>query len=315
MKIRASIGSLAKLDLINLSSKFLPGTMYLLQYSEDGCLAGCTYCTQSRFSSVSKKFLSRITWYPVELEEIATVLSRQKTAFRRICVQTIIKKGFVEELYEIVRIMTNTLPESEISVTLTPVETSVLHKLADLGVDTVGVGLDASSPRIFNYVRKPYDWARYMSFIDSVLDVYGKATVHLIIGLGESLNELESTVRMLADKGCRVALFPFVEPSSMKPAVEIWYYRLAQILTYMVERGMSNSTEIQGFLEELIENIDKYANVFLTRGCPGCDRPYYTESPRGPFYNLYSTTHFSEYREKLLSELAYTKKMIERALS
>ena len=36
--------------------------------------------------------------------------------------------------------------------------------------------------------------------------------------------------------------------------------------------------------QELLEIINT-GEPFLTSGCPGCNRPYYNERPRGPFYN------------------------------
>jgi len=32
-------------------------------------------------------------------------------------------------------------------------------------------------------------------------------------------------------------------------------------------------------------NIVDNTNAFITSGCPGCNRPYYTSRPSGPIYN------------------------------
>lgn len=312
MRIRVSIGSLAKLGLLNVNSKYLPNTLYMLQYSDYGCLAGCKYCTQSRFVLVSKKFLSRITWYPVEIDDLIKAMDKHGGVFKRICIQTILKKGFVEELYSIIKCLKTIHESPYLSVALTPVETSVLNRLADLDVDRIGIGLDASTPEIFGSLGKPYGWLKYFEFIDNVISIWRKATVHIIIGLGETINEYFYLAKTLVDKGCSIALFPYVDPLTMKSSVEPWFYRLIQLVTYMVENDAGDLRDLHGLVEDAVSNPDKYINVFLTKGCPGCDRPYYTENPRGPFYNLYSLEHYMEYRERLYHELIMAKDMVEK---
>lgn len=314
MRIRVSVGSLAKLNLLDTNTKSLPQTLYLLQYSEDGCLAYCKFCAQSRGVNVSKKFLSRVTWYPIELNELVEALIRRGIVFQRVCIQTVLKRGFIEEIYEIINALNRVRGYTGLSVALTPVNTVVLERLADLGVDTIGVGLDASSPRIFESLGKPYGWTRYMSFIDEVLNVFKKATIHVIIGLGETIDEYTYVIKELIGKGCSIALFPYVNPLSKKPNVEVWFYRLIQIVTYMLEKGLSYPKDLEGLIEDMVFNTDKYIDTFLTRGCSGCNRPFYTENPRGPFYNLYSYTHYVEYKERLLSELTVVKKLVEKQL-
>ena len=34
-----------------------------------------------------------------------------------------------------------------------------------------------------------------------------------------------------------------------------------------------------------LKNIIDDTDAFLTSGCPGCNRPYYTSRPSGPIYN------------------------------
>jgi biotin synthase len=35
----------------------------------------------------------------------------------------------------------------------------------------------------------------------------------------------------------------------------------------------------------LLKNVVESGIAFQTSGCPGCNRPYYNESPGGPLYN------------------------------
>jgi len=40
-----------------------------------------------------------------------------------------------------------------------------------------------------------------------------------------------------------------------------------------------------GVSRVLVLKVIKTGYPFITSGCPGCNRPYYNESPRGPLYN------------------------------
>ena len=97
MRVRASVGTLAVVGLEGIRMAVRPGVAYLLQYSSGGCSARCAFCTQSSASRASRDLLSRVVWPAVELEEILPALSK---AFRRACIQTVIKEGFLEEAYD-----------------------------------------------------------------------------------------------------------------------------------------------------------------------------------------------------------------------
>ncbi|MEM1675649.1 MAG: radical SAM protein [Desulfurococcaceae archaeon] len=308
--IRLSIGSLSLLKLTNVIQKYSSRTIYILQYSDEGCLAKCKYCFQSKSSTRSKHYLSRISWYPVNLSIVIDKLLEYPDLYDRICIQTILKKDFITELRDILKNMRKNGIDKPVSIALTPVHKSILTDLSSLGVDYLGVGLDASTPVLFNNLSKPYNWRVYWRFIREALSVFGDrhVYVHLIIGLGESYIDLLSNIYELINNGVDVALFPYVD-DYFRVSVDPIYYRFIQITRFLLLKGYSLQEILRNFklrreiLIDVMENIDKYFEAFLTTGCPGCNRPYYTENPRGPFYNLYSRDHFREYRDKLVSEL------------
>lgn len=306
--VRVSIGSLYLLNKTDLRLGYEPSTLYMLQYSPDGCLAGCRYCSQSRFVEVSKKYLSRITWYPVKLGEIVDDIDK---VFERICLQTIVKKMFIQEALTITGFLREHGVSKPVSVASTPVHPIYLEKLWGLGVDYLGVGLDTASSTLFNKYGKPYSWDTYMWFIDNALKIFGEGRVvaHLIVGLGEEPHELYGLMMKLLEKGVDVALFPYLDIHGFKPSVNLSRYREAQIVRYFLSRGYGLKELINGdgldrdILEMIIDHVDEYREIFYTSGCPYCNRPYYTENPRGPFYNIYGEEHYMDYREKLVEEL------------
>ena len=51
------------------------------------------------------------------------------------------------------------------------------------------------------------------------------------------------------------------------------------------------------------EHPFKYLEAVLTSGCPGCNRPFYNERPRGPIYNYPSHELLDRDKEKVASEI------------
>ncbi len=313
--MRVSIGTLKQLGLTDLAMDAAPTTAYLLQYSREGCTARCRFCSQSRYNSVDKKYLSRITWPIVEFKRLLEVVYERQRLFKRLCIQTILKPGFIEELLSIIRSLREASIELPISVATTPIPRKYLVELRDLGVDYIGVGLDAASKEIFTLVSKPYTWDTYIGFIEDSVDVFGEkhVYVHLIIGLGENPIEALEIMETIYRIGGEVALFaytPLTQWRRDKPSVE--YYRLCQIVRYFLSRGYSleeivsirnNKIYLESWVTDTIENNRLYPGIFLTSGCPDCNRPFYNESPRGPFYNYPLASMVLEHISKLREEI------------
>ncbi|MCD6301036.1 MAG: radical SAM protein [Staphylothermus sp.] len=312
--VRASIGSLSLLGLIeNKFELWGMNTIYLLQYSEKGCLASCSFCTQSIHNFKAKKFLSRITWPKIKLSRLLEALKNNHEKYRRICFQTVIKPYFHEEALFIIRRINEEVPDKSISLAITPIPNKYLEKFHSMGVDYLGIGLDAASPDIFVKVLKPYSWKIYMDYIDRALKIFGEkhVYVHLIVGLGENRLDLYKLMEQLISRGADIALFAYTSIGKNYFNVDIYYYREAQIIRYFLNRNHSlkelldpiNNHLKMHILEEIITNIERHYDIFLTSGCPECTRPYYNESPRGPYYNLYSKNHFEMYKDVLIKQL------------
>ncbi len=313
--VRVSLWGLVGLGLLDGPRVSYPlNILYVLQYGGGGCLAGCSFCAQSsRNRFIDKRFLSRITWPRIELSSLISAIRVRGGFIRRICFQTIIKKWFLDEALFIVGEFWRSTGKP-LSLAITPIPKKMLYEFRDLGVDYLGVGLDAASPRIFRVVGKPYSWDRYLEFIRDGLGVFGPrhVYVHLILGLGEKPLETYVLMEKLIGMGADIALFAYtpIDKGLYKPILDITYYRETQIVRYLLLRGYSLGEIIddeghvkEEIVREIIMDPDKYYEAFLTSGCPHCTRPYYNESPRGPFYNLYSHKHYLEYRDKLIGEL------------
>lgn len=308
--IRVAVGSAAVLGLKRVKMLHAPTTIHLLQYSKDGCRANCAFCPQSSDSLIDKKMLSRVSWpeFPWNIVKDAITSKFDSGVFSRVCLQTVVYPAFIEDMMEAVQGILDDHP-IPISVALTPVAKSVMERLKETGVDRVGIALDAATPALFSEIkgetaRGPYTWAGHWKALEDALDVFGsnRVSTHLIIGLGESEKDIIDTVQHAHNLGITVGLFAFTPvvgtklANVEKPALN--HYRKIQLARYLIvhdvlqasafayddDTGQLVSWSIDD--SELIAYIEaQHGKMFETSGCPGCNRPYYTESPLGPVYN------------------------------
>jgi len=227
--------------------------------------------------------------------EYVTFYIRKSSIFKRVCLQTILKKNFLYEIVNFINILKEFGVDLPTSIAITPVPKDVLKKLKLLGIDRIGIGLDVATPKLFERMKKPYSWDIYWRFIDRSIRILGKITVHLIFGLGESLVDFLTTMTKVISQGADVALFPYTPIKDLKvserPELEV--YRVVQAIRYLLTKGYKLNEIIE--LDEgklVIKDLiyDVPLDAFLTSGCPNCNRPFYTESPlkiyNYPSFNL-----------------------------
>ncbi|MEM4488505.1 MAG: radical SAM protein [Desulfurococcaceae archaeon] len=303
--VRVSIGTLAVLGLRELKLAEKPRTAYLLQYSSTGCRAGCLFCLQSKrlHSLKGGEYLGRVSWPLVDLD---TLKLAWKSVFERVCLQTIIKPLFIKEALRALELLRSFEGNAPISLATTPIARSYLEEAKKLGVDALGIGLDVATKELFEKYDKPYSWDTYWGFISKAVEVYGGGGVyvHLIAGLGESLRDIVRTMKRIYGMGARVALFNYVDIMG-RPSVDIGYYRLVQLARYLLELGLDPDEYLEYDKVALTRKppVD-FTDAFYVSGCPGCNRPFYNESPSGPLYNIPSNKALKTYANRLREELA-----------
>jgi len=313
MKIRVSYGTAIMLGLKRGQMLARPTTAYFMTYHEGRCINNCAFCVQARKSRADVEKLSRITWPVFDLEDVVSKL--EKTKFARLCIQTIDYPGLKEDVVAILESLSPIgLPAS---LSITPVEEASLKTFKKLGVDYIGVGLDAASEEVYNKVKDSwYSWSEMWNFAKDVIKIFGerKAFIHLIFGLGETEEAFLSTIQEAYDIGAEVSIFAFtpIKGTALenKTAPSLYRYRLMQIGLYLIKNGIKRVEDFEfrrgmivdfGFSqEELLEVLSE--RVFMTHGCPGCNRPYYNEKPSKEPYN-FPVRPEKEYLNKLLKNL------------
>ena len=314
MLIRVSYGTAVAMGLLKAKMLAKPTTAYLMTYHNGRCINNCAFCPQARESKADLKKLSRITWPVFDLRTILKKLKEGR--FSRICLQTIDYDGLEEDVLVLLGAFYNlNLP---ISVSITPIDKRYLRKFKELGVDYIGVGLDAASKRIYTEIKESlYSWEEMWKFAEEIINIFGekKAFIHLIIGLGETDREAFETIQRAYDLGAEVSLFAFTPikgtklENSKPPSLN--RYRKIQIGHYLIKNCIKQFEEFE-FDEDgnlLNFGIDKkdLANIikeetFMTYGCPGCNRPYYNEKPSKEPYN-YPIKPKKEYLTKVIEKI------------
>ncbi|MGQ9667496.1 MAG: radical SAM protein, partial [Anaerolineae bacterium] len=242
IEIQVSAGTAAVLGLIELKMDTPPTTAYLMLGGK--CLMNCGFCAQARDSSASALYLSRITWPPFPLEEVAGRIARAfaQNTLRRACLQVTVGPHDFEQALEVVRAIRRHSP-IPVDVSILPNSLDEVRRLFDAGVDHIGFGLDAACERVFQRV-KGGSWRRSLQMIEGTARLYpGRAAVHLIAGLGETEQEMIERIAWMHERGVTVGLFAFtpIRGTEMEdmPAPALVRYRRVQAARYLICQNLA----------------------------------------------------------------------------
>jgi len=304
--VRVSIGTAAILGLEERWLSAEPSTAYLMTYTEGRCTANCAFCPQARESTASQDLLSRVLWPPFKTGEVLKALRGGRSrGLKRICLQVINYPGFLDDVMELLKAIRGAtgLP---ISLDTPPIGLKALGELLELGVERVCIPIDAATPRIFEAVKGrgaggPYTWTGHLKALENALKVFGRGrvTTHLIIGLGETERDAVRLIQDMWNRGILTGLFALTPIPGTRledhPPPPLDAYRRIQVARHLIILGLTRYGDM-AFDEEgriinfgleprrLVELLSS-GEAFQTSGCPGCNRPYYNERPRGPLYN------------------------------
>ncbi|TFF95987.1 radical SAM protein [Candidatus Thorarchaeota archaeon] len=302
-RLRLSLGTAIELGLSEGRLDVSPTTAFLMTYREGKCDANCAFCPQARESTSKTDRLSRIVWPDFPFLE---VIERQDTLrrFRRICLQCLNYPSVDSDAVEIVKGMREVY-SGPISVCIHPIPESSMERIRSAGATDIGIALDACTARLFDEIkgrkrRSPYTWRFHMESLKKAFKVFGQdhVTTHLIIGLGESEEDAARMILRLYSMGIRVGLFAFtsIEGTELENSdpPSLSSYRRLQVVRYLASREEISEKDLEvdsdgrvtiDISESKLREALSSGMPFMTSGCPGCNRPYYHERPRGPMYN------------------------------
>jgi biotin synthase len=168
----------------------------------------------------------------------------------------------------------------------------------EAGVDRVSVPLDAASEEAYSRCKGP-GWGAALSLIKSSAGDYpGRMGTHLIVGLGETDQDIVRMFQVMQDLKVVVGLFSFTPvrgtPMEHLEPPPLPRYRAIQAARHLIAEGLGRAEDM-GFRDgrlvslgagtEMLRKSLADGRAFQTSGCPDCNRPYYNERPGGPVYN------------------------------
>lgn len=300
-RVRMAFSTGVVLGLWRGQLEVAPTTAHFLTYYKGRCSASCKFCPQARESTADLRMLSRVIWPHCALKKVLVALGKNSNEFERICIQAVNYPNVVDDLCELVACVKSAcgLP---ISVSCQPLRADDIERLAKAGVERVCVALDTATPELFEQIKgtsSDYEWVMHMNALDAARSILGnRVSTHLIVGLGESERDMVERIQLLHDRGITVALFAFTPIAgtqlSSHPRPDVASYRRIQLARFLIVNNLSGGERMRfesgqiadfGVERGVLNRTVKSSEPFRTSGCPGCNRPFYNESPRGPIYN------------------------------
>lgn len=288
------------------------GINLLLNYAE-GCLSDCGYCglARTRPGTYEDKSFIRVEWPLVRTDELVERMARYERTLTRLCISMVTHGHAYRDTCEITeRIAASVKTPLSILVAPPTLNRARLERFRELGVDMIGIGLDAVTEQLFRSLRTDVPagglgWDKYWEVVDDARDVFGpwKVNCHTLVGLGETDRDLIEIFARLAERQIFSYLFCFnPEPDSRlaaHPKSPLPRWRRLQLAKHLIETdGLgagSFAFDDEGGLAELrasratVEAAVAAGVPFMTNGCPGadgepgCTRPYGSYRPSEPF--------------------------------
>lgn len=251
--------------------------------------------------------LSRVTWPPFSTRRVLFRIERiaEIDNVKRICIQALNYPKVFDDILGLVGAIKSRV-KLPISVSCQPSSREKMKRLSEAGVDRISIALDAGTEEIFDKIKGrlgggPYNWERQREALREAVKIFGEGSVstHLIVGLGETEEEMVQMIQWCFDLGVYPGLFAFTPiPGTLledKPRPSLSHYRRIQVTHYLITRGKTRFENMFfddagclidfGISETQLREIIETGEPFVTSGCPGCNRPYYNEKPGGPIYN------------------------------
>ena len=274
----------------------LPTTAYIML--GERCKNSCQFCAQSRESEAKTNLLSRVTWPAFPREEAADSIgdSYKVGTIKRACLQVVQSGNSWDNTVSALDVLhgSSAVPIC-VSSHLETVEQA--RELIARGAERVCIALDAVTPELYENV-KGGQWApKWSLLLECARVLPGLITTHLIVGLGESEEDMVNRMAICIEKGITIGLFAFTPVRGTSWATHqppsIAHYRRIQIAHCLLKSGYEQDvigyqngciSEFNVPEEELLALLID-GGAFQTSGCDDCNRPYYNERPGGLIYN------------------------------
>ena len=317
VRISAASAMALRMQSGRFSREFDFGGINILLNYENGCLSDCGYCglARTRPGAYEDKSFIRVDWPLVETDQLVNRMAEHKEKLTRLCISMVTHGNAYRDTVDIIKRLTAKV-STPLSILVAPptLNKEKLQHFKDLGVDMIGVGLDAITESIFKKHRTDVPngslrWDNYWNIINESRRIFGpwKVNIHTVVGLGETDKDMVDMFYYLQNNEILPYLFCFnPEPDSRMgdvPKSSITRWRRIQLVKHLIEKYYLSPDAIlydesNGFKKLLvtdntisgaINSLDA-GTPFMTNGCPseggeeaGCSRPYGSYKPSESF--------------------------------
>ncbi len=276
----------------------------LLVHYPEGCSANCAYCglAKKRPGTYQEKSFIHVEWPLYSLERIVEAINGAPPYVARTCISMITNGKCRVHTLEMTRCLAS---ETRLPVSLlispTILEKKDLVDMKNAGADKIGVAMDLATPELFDKFRGrgvsgPHKWEKYWEIARAGLDIFGPENVgaHLMVGMGETEQEMVSLMDRLWEMGIVNHLFSFFAEEGSRlahmPQPHWSTYLRVQLARYVIEEDLSRVNDMTfdaagrivdfGLAPHRIEEIIGSGIPFMTTGCLGadgkvaCNRPF-----------------------------------------
>ena len=284
----------------------------LLTY-EGGCRAACSYCgLAGKEKKNSSNTFIRVKWPVYSLEEILSRVQIGPHDFKRVCVSMVTHENSLDHALSVIRECRKRtgLPVSGLLCPTAMRGKTDLQAVKNAGADRVGIAVDAATRELFEKHRGrgvggPHSWDVFWNTMAMAAEGFGdyRVGVHLIVGLGETEEEMVAAIFRAHEAGALTHLFSlFPEAGSLiekSTQPSLGKYRRVQLARFLINEGIVTKESIRfsakGRIVDFGIDVKPYVNggiPFMTSGCPGedgalaCNRPFANERPSAPMRNF-----------------------------
>jgi biotin synthase-related radical SAM superfamily protein len=296
--VGVSAGTAGVVGLRTIRQADAPTTAYLMV--GERCSRDCAFCAQARHSAARAHFLSRVAWPPYPLEDTLQAIERSfvQGDIVRCCLQVTAALGSLSHTLALVREL-HSCSAVPVCVSVVVSDLDQVFTLLDHGVERVSLALDAACERVYRRVKGD-DWSHRLALLYAAAQLFpSRIATHLIVGLGETEQEMVMGIQDAVDRQITIGLFSFTPVAGTRWADRPWpalpSYRRIQAAQHLLVTGACRAEDF-GFsptgrifsygltVAQLRERLAD-GRAFQTAGCPGCNRPYYNERPGKTLYN------------------------------
>ena len=276
----------------------------LLVHYPEGCAANCAYCglAKKRTGAYDQKTFIMVQWPLFSMDAIIEAINNGPKYVKRTCISMITNGRCRRDTIDMTeRLKKETKIPISILISPTVLKTDDLKAMKESGADMIGIAIDLATPELFNLhrgkaVSGPHSWERYWKTVADGIKIFGKRNVgiHLMVGMGETEQQMVSIMERAWDIGAVSHLFSFfAEPGSKlenRKQLPWPSYLRVQLARYLLEENSIAGSNMLfdkdghiidfGLPKDDIKETINLGIPFMTGGCldddgeVACNRPF-----------------------------------------